>query len=176
MAGQAQLQAEQLPRKDGYTGFSSYDDYKADKDAQAAAATSKANREARHKAAQTGQGINTKSWTELQEEAKAAQKTTEQAAGAVSASSKKASSSAKKAASEVVNSITSTSTQIENGVTRTTETVNETLKNGTKQQKQTVTETSRQMVDGVLSDVRPSPLQRQMEQRRSRRASKPSVT
>ena len=140
--------------KDGYTGFSSYDDYKADKDAQAAAATSKANREARHKAAQAGQGISTKSWTELQEEAKAAQKTTEQAASAVSASSKKASSSAKQAASEVVNSITSTSTQIENGVTRTTETVNETLKNGTKQQKQTVTETSRQMVDGVLSDVK----------------------
>ena len=137
--------------KDGYTGFSSYDDYKADKDAQAAAATSKANREARHKAAQAGQGISTKSWTELQEEAKAAQKTTEQAASAVSASSKKASSSAKKAASEVVNSITSTSTQIENGVTRTTETVHETLKNGTKQ---TVTETSRQMVDGVLSDVK----------------------
>lgn len=47
-----------------------------------------------------------------------------------------------------MNSITSTSTQIENGVTRTTETVHETLKNGTKQQKQTVTETSRQMVDG----------------------------
>ena len=140
--------------KDGYTGFSSYDDYKANKDAQAAAATSKANREARHKAAQAGQGISTKSWTELQEEAKAAQKTTEQAASAVSASSKKASSSAKKAASEVVNSITSTSTQIENGVTRTTETVHETLKNGTKQQKQTVTETSRQMVDGVLSDVK----------------------
>lgn len=140
--------------KDGYTGFSSYDDYKADKDAQAAAATSKANREARHKAAQAGQGISTKSWTELQEEAKAAQKTTEQAAGAVSASSKKASSAAKRAASEVVNSITSTSTQVENGVTRTTETVHETLKNGTKQQKQTVTETSRQMVDGVLSDVK----------------------
>ena len=140
--------------KDGYTGFSSYDDYKADKDAQAAAATSKANREARHKAAQAGQGISTKSWTELQEEAKAAQKTTEQTASAVSASSKKASSSAKKAASEVVNSITSTSTQIENGVTRTTETVHETLKNGTKQQKQTVTETSRQMVDGVLKDIK----------------------
>ena len=140
--------------KDGYTGFSSYDDYKADKDAQAAAATSKANREARHKAAQAGQGISTKSWTELQEEAKAAQKTTEQAASAVSASSKKVSSSAKQAASEVVNSITSTSTVVENGITRTTETINETLKNGTKQQKQTVTETSRQMVDGVLSDVK----------------------
>ena len=140
--------------KDGYTGFSSYDDYKADKDAQAAAAISKANREARHKAAQAGQGISTKSWTELQEEAKAAQKTTEQAASAVSASSKKASSSAKQAASEVVNSITSTSTQIENGVTRTTETVNEALKNGTQQQKQMVTETSRQMVNGILSDVK----------------------
>ena len=34
------------------------------------------------------------------------------------------------------------------------ETVNETLSNGKQQQKQTITETSRQMVDGVLKDVK----------------------
>nr|DAP28303.1 MAG TPA: tail tape measure protein [Bacteriophage sp.] len=140
--------------KDGYTGFSSYDDYKADKDAQAAAAISKANREARHKAAQAGQGISNKSWTELQNEAKAAAAESQKAAQTISSSASKAKTATTKAASEVVNSITSTSTQVENGVTRTTETVNETLKNGTQQQKQTVTETSRQMVNGVLSDVK----------------------
>ena len=78
----------------------------------------------------------------------------ESAAAVTQKAAKKSSSAASKAASEVVNSITSTSTQVENGVTRTTETVNETLKNGTQQQKQTVTETSRQMVNGVLSDVK----------------------
>lgn len=78
----------------------------------------------------------------------------ESAAAVTQKAAKKSSSAASKAASEVVNSITATSTQVENGVTRTTETVNETLKNGTKQQKQTVTETSRQMVNGVLSDVK----------------------
>lgn len=78
----------------------------------------------------------------------------ESAATATQKAAKKSSSAASKAASEVVNSITSISTQVENGVTRTTETVNETLKNGTQQQKQTVTETSRQMVNGVLSDVK----------------------
>ena len=140
--------------KDGYTGFSSYDDYKADKDAQAAAAISKANREARHKAAQAGQGISNKSWTELQNEAKAAAAESQKAAQTISSSASKAKTATTKAASEVVNSITSTSTQVENGVTRTTETVNETLKNGTQQQKQTFTETSRQMVNGVLSDVK----------------------
>ena len=70
----------------------------------------------------------------------------ESAATATQKAAEKSSSSASKAASEVVNSITSTSTQVE--------TVNETLKNGTQQQKQTVTETSRQMVNGVLSDVK----------------------
>jgi hypothetical protein len=38
--------------------------------------------------------------------------------------------------------------------TRTVETVNETLSNGKTQQKQVITETSRQMVDGVLKDVK----------------------
>ena len=60
----------------------------------------------------------------------------------------------KAAAKTVVASVTATATQLQNGVTTTTETVNEVLKNGTTQQKKVVTETSRQMVKGVLSDVK----------------------
>lgn len=151
--------------KDGYSSFNTYDDYKADKDAQKDAETSNANRDQRHKAAQSGEGISSKSWTERQNEAKAAAAESQKAAQTISTSAasaasatqnaaEKASSATTKAASEVVNSITSTGTKVENGVTTTTETVNETLKNGTQQQKQTVTETSRQMVNGVLSDVK----------------------
>ena len=151
--------------KDGHSSFNTYDDYKADKDAQKDAETSNANRDQRHKAAQSGEGISNKSWTERQNEAKAAAAESQKAAQTISTSAasaasatqnaaEKASSATTKAASEVVNSITSTGTKVENGVTTTTETVNETLKNGTQQQKQTVTETSRQMVNGVLSDVK----------------------
>ena len=151
--------------KDGYSSFNTYDDYKADKDAQKDAETSNANRDQRHKAAQSGEGISNKSWTERQNEAKAAAAESQKAAQTISTSAasaasatqnaaEKASSATTKAASEVVNSITSIGTKVENGVTTTTETVNETLKNGTQQQKQTVTETSRQMVNGVLSDVK----------------------
>lgn len=151
--------------KDGYSSFNTYDDYKADKDAQKDAETSNANRDQRHKVAQSGEGISNKSWTERQNEAKAAAAESQKAAQTISTSAasaasatqnaaEKASSATTKAASEVVNSITSTGTKVENGVTTTTETVNETLKNGTQQQKQTVTETSRQMVNGVLSDVK----------------------
>lgn len=74
-------------------------------------------------------------------------------AAAVSSSGKKAASSAKQTTAEVVKSISDSTTTVENGVTRTVETVNETLSNGKKQQKRVITETSRQMVDGVLKDV-----------------------
>ena len=43
---------------------------------------------------------------------------------------------------------------MKDGITRTVETVNETLSNGKTQQKQTITETSRQMVGGVLKDIK----------------------
>ena len=76
------------------------------------------------------------------------------AAAAVSSSGKKAASSAKQTTAEVVKSISDSTTTVENGVTRTVETVNETLSNGKKQQKRVITETSRQMVDGVLKDVK----------------------
>ena len=76
------------------------------------------------------------------------------AAAAVDISGKKASKSAKTATASVVKSLSDTNTTVENGVTRTVETVNEVLSNGKKQQKQTITETSRQIVDGVLKDIK----------------------
>ena len=140
--------------KNGYTGYSSYDDYKSAK-------TSQGNRDKRHQAALSGEGISNKSWTQRQDEAKAAANAAQSAEKVITASANKAASSTKKAgssatktASEVVKSITKTATEVDGNITRTTETVNETLKNGTTQQKKTVTETSRQMVEGVLSDVK----------------------
>lgn len=140
--------------KNGYIGYSSYDDYKSAK-------TSQENRDKRHQAALSGEGISNKSWTQRQDEAKAAANAAQSAEKVITASADKAASSTKKAgssatktASEVVKSITKTATEVDGNITRTTETVNETLKNGTTQQKKTVTETSRQMVEGVLSDVK----------------------
>ena len=60
----------------------------------------------------------------------------------------------KKAASEVLASVTETSTKITDGVTRTVETTTQRMADGATQQKQTITSTSRQMVDGVLKDVK----------------------
>lgn len=123
------------------------------------------NRSKRHQDALAGKGISNKSWTERQNEAKAAaaesqkaastiSQSAETAASAVSTSGKKASASTQTAAATVVKSISDTTTTVKDGITRTVETVNETLSNGKQQQKQTITETSRQMVDGVLKDVK----------------------
>ena len=120
------------------------------------------NRDQRHADALAGKGISNKSWTERQEEAKKAGKETaasitqsaNNAAAAIDKSGKKASKSAKKSTAEVVKSISDTTTEIDGKITRTTENITETLSNGKKQQKQVITETSRQMVDGVLKDVK----------------------
>ena len=123
------------------------------------------NRSKRHQDALAGKGISNKSWTERQNEAKAAaaesQKAAEtisksagKAASAVSTSGKKASASAQTATATVVKSISDTTTTVKDGITRTVETVNETLSNGKQQQKQVITETSRLMVGGVLKDVK----------------------
>lgn len=120
------------------------------------------NRDQRHADALAGKGISNKSWTERQEEAKKAGKETaasitqsaNNAAAAIDKSGKKASKSAKKSAAEVVKSISDTTTEIDGKITRTTENITETLSNGKTQQKQVITETSRQMVDGVLKDVK----------------------
>ena len=73
---------------------------------------------------------------------------------AIASGAKKASKATKEAAAEVVKSISDSATTVKNGVTRTVETVNETLSNGKAQQKQVITETSRQMVEGVLKDIK----------------------
>lgn len=120
------------------------------------------NRDQRHADVLAGKGISNKSWTERQEEAKKAGKETaasitqsaNNAAAAIDKSGKKASKSAKKSAAEVVKSISDTTTEIDGKITRTTENITETLSNGKTQQKQVITETSRQMVDGVLKDVK----------------------
>lgn len=123
------------------------------------------NRDQRHQDALAGKGISNKSWTERQNEAKAAaaesqkaastiSKSAGKAASAVSTSGKKASASTKAVTASVVKSISDTTTEIDGKITRTTENITETLSNGKQQQKQTITETSRQMVGGVLKDVK----------------------
>ncbi len=73
---------------------------------------------------------------------------------AIASGAKKASKATKEAAAEVVKSVSDTTTEIDGKITRTTENITETLSNGKTQQKQVITETSRQMVDGVLKDVK----------------------
>ena len=73
---------------------------------------------------------------------------------AIASGAKKANKATKEAAAEVVKSISDTTTEIDGKITRTTENITETLSNGKAQQKQVITETSRQMVDGVLKDIK----------------------
>lgn len=73
---------------------------------------------------------------------------------AIASGAKKASKATKEAAAEVVKSISDTTTEIDGKITRTTENITETLSNGKTQQKQVITETSRQMVEGVLKDIK----------------------
>ena len=76
------------------------------------------------------------------------------AAASATAAATSAAKSTKQATADIVKSISDTTTAVKNGVTTTTETVTETLSNGTTQQKQVITSTSRQMVDGVLKDIK----------------------
>ena len=123
------------------------------------------NRDQRHQDALAGKGISNKIWTERQNEAKAAAAESQKAAStisqsagkaasAVSTSGKKASASTKAVTASVVKSISDTTTEIDGKITRTTENITETLSNGKTQQKQVITETSRQMVGGVLKDIK----------------------
>ena len=119
------------------------------------------NRSKLDKAAQERGKLHAERVKQAQEEAAAAKASAEtisqsagKAASAVSTSGKKASTSAQTATASVVKSISDTTTTVKDGITRTVETVNETLSNGKQQQKQTITETSRQMVGGVLKDVK----------------------
>ena len=77
----------------------------------------------------------------------------EKSGNAATNAAKKAKNAAKTAAS-VVNSYSDTVTELVGNVTRTTQTTNEELSDGTKQLKTVVTETSRQLVNGVLKDIK----------------------
>lgn len=119
------------------------------------------NRSKLDKAAQERGKLHAERVKQAQEEAAAAKASAEtisqsagKAASAVSTSGKKASASAQTATATVVKSISDTTTTVKDGITRTVETVNETLSNGKQQQTQTITETSRQMVGGVLKDIK----------------------
>lgn len=57
-------------------------------------------------------------------------------------------------AASVVSSYADTVTEVLGKVTRTTQTTNEVLSDGQKQQKRVITETSRQLVNGVLKDIK----------------------
>ena len=76
------------------------------------------------------------------------------AATAAAAAAASAAKSTKQATADIIKSISDTTTAVKDGVTTTTETVTETLSNGTTQQKQVITSTSRQLVDGVLKDIK----------------------
>ena len=75
-------------------------------------------------------------------------------ATAAAAAATSAAKSTKQATADIIKSISDTTTAVKDGVTTTTETVTETLSNGTTQQKQVITSTSRQLVDGVLKDIK----------------------
>ena len=131
--------------KDGYTGFDSYDDYKASKTPAKFNTTTDADRQRRQQLHESRvQRSQASTGT-----ADAAAAATAAAAAATSAAK-----STKQATADIIKSISDTTTAVKDGVTTTTETVTETLSNGTTQQKQVITSTSRQMVDGVLKDVK----------------------
>lgn len=131
--------------KDGYTGFDSYDDYKASKTPAKSNTTTDADRQRRQQLHES-----------RVQRSQASTGTTDAAASATAAAAAAASAakSTKQATADIIKSISDTTTAVKNGVTTTTETVTETLSNGTTQQKQVITSTSRQMVDGVLKDVK----------------------
>ena len=121
--------------KDGYTGFDSYDDYKASKTPTKTNTTTDADRQRRQQLHES-----------RVQRSQASTGTTDAAASATE--------STKQATADIIKSVSDTTTAVKDGVTTTTETVTETLSNGTTQQAQTITSTSRQMVDGVLKDVK----------------------
>lgn len=136
--------------KDGYTGFDSYDDYKASKTPAKTNTTTDADRQRR-------QQLHDNRVAQAQADRAGSSSGTSDAADAASAAAsaaQKAASSTKQATADIIKSISDTTTAVKDGVTTTTETVTETLSNGTTQQKQTITSTSRQMVDGVLKDIK----------------------
>ena len=131
--------------KDGYSGFDSYDDYKASKTPAKSNTTTDADRQRRQQLHES---------RVQRSQASTGTADAAAAAAAVAAAATSAAKSTKQATADIIKSISDTTTAVKDGVTTTTETVTETLSNGTTQQKQVITSTSRQMVDGVLKDIK----------------------
>ena len=131
--------------KDGYAGFDSYDEYKASKTPVKTNTTTDADRQRRQQLHES-----------RVQRSQASTGTTDAAASATAAAAAAASAakSTKQATADIIKSVSDTTTAVKDGVTTTTETVTETLSNGTTQQAQTITSTSRQLVDGVLKDIK----------------------
>lgn len=126
--------------KDGYTGFDSYDDYKASKTPAKFNTTTDADRQRRQQLHESRvQRSQASTGT-----ADAAASATAAAAAATSAAK-----STKQATADIIKSISDTTTAVKDGVTTTTETVTETLSNGTTQQKQTMAVSSRVAASGT---------------------------
>lgn len=135
--------------KDGYTGFDGYDDYKASKTPAKTNTTTDADRQRRQQLHDSRVAQSQADAARSSGSSGAAASATAAAAAATSAAK-----STKQATADIIKSISDTTTAVKDGVTTTTETVTETLSNGTTQQKQVITSTSRQMVDGVLKDIK----------------------
>ena len=131
--------------KDGYTGFDSYDDYKASKTPAKFNTTTDTDRQRRQQLHESRvQRSQASTGT-----ADAAAAATAAAAAATSAAK-----STKKATADIIKSISDTTTAVKDGVTRTVETTTQRMADGATKQAQTITSTSRQMVDGVLKDIK----------------------
>lgn len=125
--------------KDGYTGFDSYDDYKASKTPAKFNTTTDTDRQRRQ---------------QLHESRVQRSQASTGTADAAAAAATSAAKSTKKATADIIKSISDTTTAVKDGVTRTVETTTQRMADGVTKQAQVITSTSRQMVDGVLKDIK----------------------
>lgn len=147
----------------GDTPFNSYEELQAALQVQKDEATSKKNRDDRHKDAQAGKGIYTESWTEREAKAAAAAAAaaaTATTSGSTGSSGKSSSSSSSSAASaakktaQIIDTLTKKSEQVANGITTAIQTVRNKYDDGTEHITRTVTESGTEIVDGVARNYK----------------------
>lgn len=131
--------------KDGYTGFDSYDDYKASKTPAKFNTTTDTDRQRRQQLHES---------RVQRSQASTGTADAVAAATAAAAAATSAAKSTKKATADIIKSISDTTTAVKDGVTRTVETTTQRMADGVTKQAQVITSTSRQMVDGVLKDIK----------------------
>ena len=140
--------------KQAVADYGSYEEY-------ASAKTSQKNKDARRQAALAGQGISTKSWSERQAEAEAAKAAPSAALANAGSSSGKSSSSKSSSASsaaqktaQVIDTLTSKSQEVANGITTAIQEVTEKYDDGTEHVTKTVTASGTEIMDGVARNVK----------------------